>query len=113
MTDTKTTQEMAVDGMTQAVEHADQEEPGWSERAYQMLVGYAAHHKEFMTENVRVWATDNGLPKPPTDRAWGAVTLRAARADLIVCVGYRKTSVPPAHAAPRSLWQSQIYREAA
>ncbi|WP_066807163.1 hypothetical protein [Sphingomonas asaccharolytica] len=100
-------------GIKQAVDHADRVDPGWSDRAFEMLEGYALTHFEFMTEEVRVWATEAGLPPPPDGRAWGAVTLRAAKAKLIVVSRYQNTRVPPAHAAPRAVWRSQIYQEAA
>lgn len=107
------TQDMADAGMQQAVDHADAVEPGWSEQAYAMFLEYAADHFEFMTEDVRVWAHENGLPQPPDGRAWGAVTHRAIRAKLVVCDRYRKTRIPPAHATPRPVWRSQIFSQQA
>lgn len=104
-----TAQELADDGMNRAVDHADALEGGWSERAYSMLLDYAAQHFEFMTEDVRVWAHEQSLPMPPDGRAWGAVTLRAAKAKMIVVDRYRKTRIPPAHATPRPVWRSQIF----
>lgn len=100
-------------GARMAADHADAEIEGWSERAYRLLSEYAVTHYEFMTEDVREWAHRIGLPKPPDGRAWGAVTLRAVKACLLVCNRYRKTRIPPAHATPRPVWRSQIYREAA
>jgi hypothetical protein len=108
-----TAQQLADDGMNRAVDHADQVEPGWSQRAYDMLEGYALSHFEFMTEDCRVWAHGEGLPTPPDGRAWGAVTLRAVKAGLIVCDRYRKTRIPPAHATPRPVWRSQIFQAVA
>lgn len=104
-----TTRELALEGMTRAVDHADRIEPGWSERAYRMLLQYAASHFEFMTEDVRTWAHDAGLPQPPDSRAWGAVTLRAVKARLLIRDRYRKTRIPPAHACDRPVWRSPLY----
>lgn len=104
-----TARELAEEGMNRAADHADQVEPRWSDRAYEMLEGYALAHFEFMTEDVRVWAHEEGLPKPPDGRAWGAVTHRAIVAGLIRCDRYRKTRIPPAHATPRPVWRSQIF----
>ena len=109
----RTAQQLAEDGARRAVDHADHEEEGWSERAFQLLRNYAVSHYTFMTEDVREWAHRIGLPKPPDPRAWGAVTLRAAKAGLIVVECYRKTRIPPAHATPRPVWRSLVYREAA
>lgn len=108
-----TAQDLAIDGMTRAIEHADAVEEDWSERAYHMLLTYALNHFEFMTENVRVWAHDQGLPLPPDGRAWGAVTMRAVRDRIIVRDRYQKTRIPPAHSTPRPVWRSQLYAEAA
>lgn len=108
-----TAQELADDGMARAVDHADAVEEGWSERAYKLLCRYATEHSEFMTEDVRVWAHQIGLPKPPDGRAWGAVTLRAVKASIIYCHHYRKTRIPPAHATPRPVWRSLYFEELA
>jgi hypothetical protein len=108
--DAPTTQELAVDGMNRAVDHADRVEPGWSDQAYEMMEGYALSHFEFMTEEVRVWAYGEGLPQPPDGRAWGAVTSRAVKAGMIALNRYRKTRIPPAHATPRAVWRSILYQ---
>lgn len=108
-----TAQQLADDGMMRAADHADAVEEGWSERAYSMLLDYAAEHYEFMGEDVRSWAHSAGLPQPPDGRAWGAVVLRASKAKLIIVDRYRKTRIPPAHATPRAVWRSQIFAEAA
>ncbi len=105
-----TARDLAEEGMNRAVEHADAEEPGWSERAYRLLFAYAEAHPLFATEDARTWAhNEGGLPLPPDGRAWGAVTNRAVRAGLIVRDHYRPTRIPPAHASPRPVWRSRIY----
>lgn len=104
-----TAQQLAEEGMSRAVDHADEIEPGWSQRAYGMLESYALNHFEFMTEEVRVWAHGEGLPTPPDGRAWGAVTLRAVKAGVIAWERYQKTRSPPAHATPRAVWKSQTF----
>lgn len=108
-----TAQDLAIDGMTRAIEHADAVEEGWGDRAYAMLVDFALGRFEFMTEDVRVWAHAQGLPVPPDGRAWGAVTVRAVRDKIIVRDRYQKTRIPPAHSTPRPVWRSQLYAEAA
>lgn len=105
--------EGAANGIDRAVERADRIDPDWSKRAYELFEGYALTHYEFMTEDVRVWAIDQGLSVPPDGRAWGAVALRAVRDKIIVRDRYQKTRIPPAHATPRPVWRSQLYREAA
>lgn len=101
--------ELAQRGMQQAADHADAVEPRWTDRAFDMLKQYAVENREFMTEDVRVWANANGLAAPPAPQAWGAVTQRASREKLIVVDRYQPTRVPPAHATPRPVWRSKIY----
>jgi hypothetical protein len=113
LVDMMTAADLAVEGMTRALVHADAVTECWSDQAYRLLEQYAVSHYEFMTEDVRNWAHRLGLPKAPSARAWGAVALRACRQSIIVSAGYRKTQNPLAHSTPATLWRSQIYREAA
>jgi hypothetical protein len=101
--------QLADEGMRQAADHADAEEPRWTDRAYEALENFARTHREFMTEDARTWAHQNGLPMPPDKRAWGAVTKRAQRANIVVIERYQSTRIPPAHASPRPVWGSRIY----
>ena len=101
--------DLAMQGMNQAAEHADAEIPGWTHQAFDMLKLFAARHFEFMGEDVRKWAHDEGFPQPPDRRAWGHVIQRGVRDG----VGYRKTRIPPAHATPRAIWRSRIWHEEA
>lgn len=76
-------------GMKRAADHADNDSPGWTERAYQALRSYVEgrlHSETFTIEQAREVA---GLlvDEPPDGRAWGAVTQRAIRAGLIVRTG--------------------------
>lgn len=104
---------LAEEGMTRAVEHADRVEPKWSERAAQFLRDYAVTTPEFMSESLRVWAHNCGLPLPPDPRAWGAVVNAAVRDGILVRDRFELTKIPPAHATPRPVWRSLIYRRAA
>lgn len=108
-----TASELAELGADRAAAHADDVEPRWTDRAFELLAEYASTHAQFMVEDARQWAHKTGFPEPPNARAWGAVVQRACREKLIVRAGYRKTSNPSAHATPASLWQSTIYSEAA
>lgn len=105
---------LARDGMNRAIEHADRVEPSWSERATAILLDYATTHSEFMAEDVRVHAHKvMGLPNPPDPRSWGAVVNNAVRGGVIVRDRYELTKIPPAHATPRPVWRSRIFRQAA
>lgn len=105
--------QLADAGMNRAAEHADAANPKWTDRAFQMVLDFAKTRHEFMGEEVRQWAHRQGLPLPPDGRAWGFVIVRAIRAEVIECAGYRNTRIPPAHATPRAIWRSNIYREQA
>ena len=108
------TRDLANEGMTRAVEHADRVEPSWSNRAYSILHDYALTHSEFMAEDVRVHAHKVlSLPQPPDPRAWGAVINSAVRNRIIIRDRYELTKVPPAHATPRPVWRSLICRAVA
>ena len=106
-----TARELADQGMKAASDHAEAVEQGWNDRAFAMLRQYASRHSEFMGEDVRVWAKNQGLPDPPDKRAWGSVIQRGARSNLISCVRYENTKIPPAHAAPRAVWSTISKRE--
>lgn len=99
---------LAEAGMTAAVEHADAEAPGWSDRAYDELVTYAKGHHFFTAEDVRVFAEGRGLPKPPDARAWGAISKRGAKAKIMTAGGFVSASLACAHRGPKRQWISQI-----
>jgi hypothetical protein len=67
-------------GMQQAIDHAGAE---WRELAYAFLIDFIATHSGFKSEDVSEASKLSGLPQPPTDRAWGSLYARAARAGLI------------------------------
>ena len=100
---TKFTAEQLRDkGIKVAADHAEAVIPNWGEDAFEMLLQYPSN--TFMTEDVRRWAYNNGLPKPPNDMAWGSVIVKAAKEGTIIHQGYRKTSNPKAHGRPASVW---------
>lgn len=103
-------QQLADEGMKRAADHADavQPEPKWTDQAYAFFLRYAEKNTLFMTEDVRVWSYQNGLPHPPDGRAWGHVTVRAKKERIIQTDHYQKTKYPPAHATPREVFRSLI-----
>ena len=50
--------------IAQAVEHADDATPAWSETAYAFLGDYARHNQDFTIEDVRL-ASSGIVPEPP------------------------------------------------
>lgn len=74
------------EGIRRAVEHADAVIRKWSDDAYSFLWEFISGKNPgyvFMLEDVRFLAEQKGFTTPPSKRAWGAVILRAARAELI------------------------------
>jgi len=94
-------------GMQQAIDHAEQETPNWSDLALDMVRAFidTYPHLEFMTEDVRKWAHHKGLPETPSKRAWGGVIMRAARLDMIVKVRIGQVKNPAAHCANANVWR--------
>ena len=72
-------------GIDKAVDHANEEIPSWSDKAFAMLVRYSDNQpKPFCATQVRKWAIEQGLPEPPSKLAWGGVMQKASRAGIIV-----------------------------
>jgi len=94
-------------GMEQAIEHAEQETPKWSDLALDKLKTFTGLYPnlEFMTEQFREWAITHGLPKPPHGRAFGGVMSRAARIKMIEKAGMSQVKNPKAHCANANVWR--------
>ena len=93
------------DGINRAVKHANCVDPHWSDSAYDLLVAFLVFHPNpFLTEDVREYAEQHGVPIPPSKRAWGGIVIRAAKEGLIKKIGYRNTTNPKSHATPATEW---------
>jgi len=91
-------------GIAKATAHAEATEPGWSDRALEMIRAYPAPGRMFMAEDVSRWAVAQGFNPPPNGRAWGGVFSRAARQGIIKRVGFAAVTNPAAHCTPASVW---------
>jgi len=91
-------------GIKKALDNANNTHNKWSEKAYNFLLKYIKYQDEFMTEDVRV-ASEKAIPKPPNNRAWGSVILRASRSGLINRVGFANVKNAKAHKTPASVWR--------
>ena len=87
-------------GINQALDHAGE---NWPERAYAFLLDYLRDHPTFMAEDVRT-ASHGVIQEPPSQRAWGGVIVRAARAGHIQRSGYRQVKNTKAHCTPAAVW---------
>lgn len=93
-------------GISLAEDHADAVSAGWAARAYQILLEFIKeYHNPFMVEELRAYAAVVDFEAPPSNRAWGAVILRAVKNGLVVSAGYNLTSNPKSHRTPARLWR--------
>lgn len=96
-------------GMSAAVDHADTQHIGWTDRAYAFLKQFAKVHTSFISEDVSDAAIEADEPQPPTLRAWGSVYRRAIKDDVIIQSGTGRSRRRNASICPR--WRSLVYRE--
>lgn len=96
-------------GMLQSITHADEVQPEWSNKAFNVFCDYVRHYsagKQFQSEDVRQWAYNSKKIEPaPSERAWGSVAQKVARQGLIRKIGHASVSNPKAHSAFATLWQ--------
>lgn len=93
-------------GMARAAEHAERVCDGWAEQAYAFLVTFAKRTDLFISEDVSDASKAEGLPQPPTDRAWGSVYRRAIKAGVIVQDGSGRSRRRHCSICPR--WRSMV-----
>lgn len=92
-------------GMKKAVEHADKEIPEWSSIAYSFFIKFlSVVDKPFMTEDVRLFAAEHGVPEPPHARAWGPITSRVAKEGLIIKTGIGTVKNVTSNNAMAAIW---------
>ena len=94
-------------GIKQAVDNADNAHEKWSDKAYRFLVNYIKSQNEFMTEDLRL-ASEKEIPKPPSNRAWGGIILRAVRAGLITRDRFSNVKNVKAHKTPATVWRVNL-----
>lgn len=94
-------------GMRQAESHANQVDPGWSDKAFNKLKEFLQIFTEpFQAEEVRSFAAvDDEFPQPPHERAWGGIFKKAVCAGLIKKIGHKNTKSVKSHCTPAALWQ--------
>ena len=99
-------------GIKKAIDNADDTHDKWSDKAYKFLLDYIKYGEgrdqyEFMTEDVRV-ASEKEIPKPPSNRAWGGIILRAVRAGLITRDRFSNVKNAKAHKTPATVWKVNV-----
>lgn len=96
-------------GMQVALDSAQRQTEGWPTEAMNALRTYLHAHpgKEFMAEDVRIYAYDVlAVPYPPHCRAWGAIFRRAVRDGLIRRVRIAPVKTPSSHMANAAVWRA-------
>ena len=98
------------EGITRAVQHAEEVHPRWADEAFEVLqdyltIGTVAGGAGFTSEDVREHAAALGLPEPPHLRAWGGVFKRAAGLDLIRKAGITEARAPHVHCGIVTVWR--------
>lgn len=100
-------EELKQQGMRVALEHADSS-TDWSSRAWKALVSFLnsiTPDTKFMGEDIRDYAeSKRNLERPPSNRAWGSLIIRAKKMGIIKHVGYSQVNNPLAHKANASVW---------
>jgi hypothetical protein len=92
------------EGMARAIDHAESDEPGWSDRALAFLSSYAALHGEFTAFMVVGAAELQGFSHAHA-KGWGSVFRKAAREGVIRKTG-RTMPHPGRHGCPADVWSS-------
>lgn len=97
--------ELKAKGINNAINSAVSVDADWYDNAYSIMQEFINlnNDKKFMCEDVRDFAKDK-ITQPPTNRAWGAIILRAKKDKLIKPCGFNQVVNPKAHMANASMW---------
>lgn len=94
------------DGIKRAVDHAEEDCPGWAELALQFIKVHCAKNRgaRFTGLQLREASIAYGLIQPENSKAWGGPISRAARAGTLKRVG--TVPDPNRHCNPVPLWEA-------
>lgn len=98
----------AQEGIDRAVAHAERDVPGWADVAFEFVKLHAIRNrgKRFTGYEIVQAALAYGVPKPPTDKAFGGPIQRASRAGVIRKVGTVPDPNPERHGSDVPLWEA-------
>lgn len=93
-------------GMSEAHDHAEAFDPGWSDRAFAFLLRYITAHpgKEIIAPEVRKWSERNGLSAPASNYAWGHVFKKASMRRLILPLRFGTYGDSTMHTQSIQVW---------
>lgn len=102
-------QQRAESGLLKAVDHADRETPGWADKCWLLFLEWLQRKPKgyrFLVEEFRLHLeAQNKIEVPPTKRAYGFLSRKAARENLIFQCGTGKVVNPDAHRANAARWE--------
>ncbi|WP_315833936.1 hypothetical protein [Bradyrhizobium prioriisuperbiae] len=91
-------------GMTAVANHADENSPRWTDRAFDWICKYAESHSTFISEECTAAAHAAGLPEAHDARAWGHPFRKAAKKLVIKRIGFGISN--RRHQSSTPLWNS-------
>lgn len=94
------------EGIDRAVAHANKENPGWSDKVYDLFVNKFLLNTNgpFLMEEFRSFCAQIDFDFPPDSRAFGAIPKRAKKEGLIKSVGTRPAKSKKSHMANYNIW---------
>jgi hypothetical protein len=99
---------LAAQKMQQAVYAADSANPGWQERCWKLFVEWIFRKPpgyHFMIEEFRLHVdAQKKLEKPNSDRAFGFLSRKGQKENLIQSAGTAQVKNPKAHRANANVW---------
>ncbi len=102
----KTGEELRDQGINQALSHAEQVSDNWGDKAYILFLEFIKDRETFKCEDFRESVKDK-LDEPPSNRAFGSIIVRAAKAGKIKRIGFVNVLNPRAHRTPVSFWSKK------
>lgn len=102
---------LAEQGLERAVMKADDMVIGWSERCWQLFwqwLNRKPRYFEFMVEDFRAYCYHYDLiEKPNSERAFGMLSVKAVKLNIIEFAGTRKVKNKKAHSTPANVWRKR------
>lgn len=96
-------------GLQMAVNKADRDYTDWSERCWQLFLKWLGKKPvgyQFLVEEFRIAALEwKKIEKPNSDRAFGFISKRAVKMNLIISAGTAKTKSKGSHSTPANVWR--------
>ena len=93
-------------GMDRAITSAEHTHQEWTAEALNHVRKFIRNvrAKTFLMEDVSQYAYQVGLPRPPSERAWGSIAHKAQKCQLIKKIGIANVSRKSAHRAYANLY---------